>query len=370
MIWVFMNHVSELIWGGPSLGNPHEGWPPLSERLGEWQPLGGYGAWNLPVNAFRYVGWLGDQAVALFLIASGFGLALSLLQHPRSEPAQWRRFYFRRLWRIYPLWWTVHLIPLFRWVTGRLPPGQSLPLILSLAGFRADATTYYFYSPSWWFIGLLIQLYIAFPLLWTLMDKLGPIRFLAAAIVSSAIARGAGMIFFGPYVDPWLRGSVFITRLPEFALGMALAHMMQADPVAWDARLRSRASILMAAGLYFAGTAISLTWLGMTVAPFVVCLGSFGLLYPLLAPRPSGSRAGFLGWVGVHSYAIYLVHEIVLQRFMTPSVLTSRVIFLIIVCAGLSAIIGVGLEWALDCAAKALTRAAGTRRGSADRRLA
>src|SRR6266849_3991165 len=81
MIWVFLNHAAEQIWGGLYLGNPGEGWPPFSERLIQLQPLEGHGWWNLPVNVFRYVGLLGDQAVALFLIASGFGLAASLLKH-------------------------------------------------------------------------------------------------------------------------------------------------------------------------------------------------------------------------------------------------------------------------------------------------
>ncbi|HVR84632.1 MAG TPA: acyltransferase family protein, partial [Planctomycetota bacterium] len=226
--------------------------------------------------------------------------------------------------------------------------------LLSLAGLRVDGSTFYRYSPSWWFVGLLLQLYLLFPLLWTLMNRLGPIRFLVGAVVSSAIARGAGMVFFGPYMDPWLRGSVFITRLPEFALGMALARVIEDAPDPWEVRLRSRACTLAATGLYLVGTALSLTWAGMTIAPFVVGLGLLGMLYPLLAAGSRGSRAGALGWVGVHSYGIYLVHESVMYRWVAPSDSRSRVILLLFACAGLSVLIGVGLEWCFGRAASAM----------------
>jgi len=348
LIWVFLNHVSELLLGSPNIGNPYDGWPPFSDRLGQLQPLLGHGLWNLPLNLFRYVGWLGDQAVALFLIASGFGLAASLLKPRSSGPLRWREFYRRRLWRIYPLWWTVHIGPMLKWVTGRLPAGERLPLLLDLAGFRAVRSTFSYYAASWWFMGLLIQLYLFFPLAWILMKKLGAVRFLVAAVVISAIARGVGMLIFGDYMDPWLRGSVLITRFPEFALGMALAQMMHDAPDRWDARLRSRSSLLAAGTIYLAGTALSLTWAGMTVAPFIVGLGSLGVLYPFLNPASPGWGSRGLQWVGVHTYAIYLVHEKVIYKLIAPSApLSLRVVLLIIAAAGLSVLIGVGLEWGI-----------------------
>ena len=39
-------------------------------------PLEIDGAAGIFINLMRYVGWLGDQGVQLFLVASGFGLAL------------------------------------------------------------------------------------------------------------------------------------------------------------------------------------------------------------------------------------------------------------------------------------------------------
>jgi len=357
LIWVFLNHVSELLLGSPNIGNPYDEWPPFADRLSQLQPLQGYGWWDLPVNLFRYVGWLGDQAVALFLIASGFGLAASLLKHQSSGPVRWREFYGRRLWRIYPLWWIVHIGPVIKWVAGRLPAEEKLPLLLDLTGFRAVRSTFSYYAASWWFMGLLLQLYVLFPLAWILMKKMGSLRFLVAAVVISTIARGAGMVVFRSYMDPWLRGSVFITRFPEFALGMALAQVLQDAPGRWDARLRSRAFILSAGAVYLAGTALSLTWAGMTVAPFIVGLGAVGVLYPLLNPACPGWGSKVLRWVGVHTYAIYLVHEKVVFKLIAPDApLSLRVILLIIAAAGLSVLIGVVLEWGIRRATDLVSR--------------
>lgn len=343
LIWVFLNHVSEALWGGPAIGNPCRDWPPLADRLRQLEPLAGGGIWMLPMNLVRYAGWLGDQAVSLFLIASGVGLVWSLGSAPAK--VRWTDFYARRIFRLYPLWWLVHALAVLKLARGQLSPGAPIHLLLSLTGIRVDRSTFYFYSPSWWFVGLLLQLYLLFPLLWRAMERMGPTRFLAAAIALAAATRGAGMILFGDYIDPWLRGSVFITRLPEFALGMVLARMFREDPLATDLRLRSRGVVLASAGLYLAGTAISITWAGMAVAPFLVGLGAFGLLYPLLVRTP---RGGTLGWIGVHSYAIYLVHQTVIGKLLgghpsNPGAVSPRVI----AAAVISVSAGVALEWLL-----------------------
>jgi peptidoglycan/LPS O-acetylase OafA/YrhL len=345
LVWIFLNHAAEQIWRGASLGNPYPDWPPLLERIRQWAPLGGYGLWGLPVNLFRYVGWLGDQAVGVFLIASGFGLTWGLLRNRSPGPIVWKEFYLRRVWRIYPLWWAAHALLLAKWLIKGLPPGDASKLILSLAGLRMTPSTFEFYSPSWWFIGLLIQLYLVFPILFLGMNRWGPRKFLIATLVVAALARGLGMMVFKDYMDPWIRGSIFITRLPEFVLGMVMADALGKRPERTEARLRSRPSLLASGALYLLGTFLSLTWAGMTVAPFVVGLGAFGLLYPLLSRGGSGSRPGVLGWIGFHSYPLYLVHQSVLARLVTDThVLTGNGVIRIL----LSAVLTVAVAWVLE----------------------
>jgi len=342
LIWIFLNHASEELWDGFALGNPCKDWPPLSSRLDQLRPVEGHGVWGLPLNLFRYVGLLGDQGVALFLIASGFGLAWSLAQSGGPGAGGWKEFYFRRLFRIYPLWWAVHAHVVLKWCLGRLP-GEGRPLLLSLAGIRIDGATFYYHIAAWWFVGLLVQLYVLFPLLWICLRKLGPLRFLLGSAVLAALARGVGMLTFSDYIDPWLRGSVFITRLPEFAAGMSLAVWLRENRDATQALLCRGRSVLLSAGLYLLGTGLSITWWGMTVAPLLVGLGILGMLYPLLN---RGSRSGALAWLGVHSYAIYLVHSSVVIRLLHGSTSVSAgVVLRILAAAGLSVLIGVALEW-------------------------
>ena len=108
LIWIFINHAVEAVFGGAYLGNPFYGWPPLQERITQWLLLDGYGIWTIPINLWRYTGWLGDQGVNLFLIISGFGLTWGLLSH-QNNTFPIIQFYQRRFWRIFPLWWGAHI---------------------------------------------------------------------------------------------------------------------------------------------------------------------------------------------------------------------------------------------------------------------
>jgi hypothetical protein len=83
------------------------------------------------------------------------------------------------------------------------------------------------------------------------------------------------LLLFHDYLDAWSRGAIFVTRLPEFALGMALAGWMHAAPVATDARLRARATRAPRLVALATGVVLSLGLLGMTVAPFLLATAVF-----------------------------------------------------------------------------------------------
>ena len=172
LLWIVLVHWSERVFGFPLFANPSNHWPPFPELIAQLQPLVGYGDWDWPLSVLRLIGWMGDGGVQLFLIASGFGLTLALL--PRGEGMRWGDFYRRRLGRIYPMWWLAHLGLL---VLGLLIPIGISPVSetfwLSFLGFRATPETIYVLSPAWWFIGLILQLYAVFPLLYWLLTRLG-----------------------------------------------------------------------------------------------------------------------------------------------------------------------------------------------------
>ena len=112
MLWVVLNHVTEQLAGGNIAADPTGSWPPLHERIAQWQSsVTGFGAFSWPLTAARDVGWLADQAVSIFIILSGFGLALGLIASHAGPTLDAPDFLKRRLRRIYPLWWgRAHLV--------------------------------------------------------------------------------------------------------------------------------------------------------------------------------------------------------------------------------------------------------------------
>lgn len=361
LLWIVLNHVSEAVWGGPHLANPTRRWPELAERFGQFAPLSGHGLWDVPLNLLRWLGWTGDQGVQLFLIASGFGLAWGLLAGRRREAAaptgagtaagtgaaaatgaapSWRDlpplplgwFFRRRVARVYPLWWGAHLLfllPAFALGWGIF--SLSKELLLSLAGLRVTPPSFYWAFPAWWFIGLLLQLYAVFPLLWAGLRRWGPGRLLAACVVAGLAARAAVLLLL-PGVDMWLRGAVFVTRLPEFALGVALAAWLARDRARVDAWLRRPGTVALGALAWLAGMGLSGTWWGMTAAPLLLGAGAFAVLYAALggcSGRGAGGGGGArepaaLAWAGRHSYALFLVHHPLIMLLLErdrPSVL-------------------------------------------------
>lgn len=366
LAWIFLNHVVERVFGFPYIANPFPGWPPLSERVAQLAPLSGYGVWSVPVNLARYLGWSGDQGVQLFLIVSGFGLTWGLLGRYGAARFPLAGFYRRRAARIYPLWWGVHAVFAATWLVAGVGMAFTDPaLYLSMLGIRVTPGLLYYFAPAWWYIGLLIQLYLVYPLLWAGLHRLGPGRLLVLSCVVGFALRAAGLALFDGYLDAWQRGAVFVTRLPEFVLGMSLAAYLHRAPEATERWLRSPGATLLAVGAYVIGTVLSLTLLGMTVAPFLLGAGALIVLYPLLVSRAARSPAARpVIWAGRHSYSLYLVHHPVIM-FLVPMGLASqrRALAGSALAVALTLIGGIALERGVDivqAAAGRVRRRAGT----------
>jgi peptidoglycan/LPS O-acetylase OafA/YrhL len=312
LVWIFLNHAVERIFGFPSMENPTSDWPPVEDRIGQLAPMAGHGLWDVPLNVLRYVGWTGDQGVQLFLIVSGFALTWGALNRYGEQPLPAFDFYRRRLARIYPLWWAVHLFALGAIMF--LASSRSIEMTkfaLSMLGVRVTGPLFYYLVSSWWFIGLILQLYLVYPLIWGGLRRVGPLRTLVLSCVCAFTIRGIGLAAFTEYLDPWQRGAIFVTRLPEFTLGVCLAWWMFHDRIATESRLNHPASVGIAVAGYGVGLILSFSLIGMTIAPFLLGAGAFVLLYGVLqrVTRRNGVGRGALAWIGVHSYALFLVHE-------------------------------------------------------------
>ena len=318
---VFLNHIVERILGFPQIANPKAAWPPFSERLAQLSPLTGHGAWNVPLNLLRWTGWFGEHGVELFLIISGFGLTWGLLTRYGNGDLPIRKYYFRRAERIYPLWWGAHLVFMAIWLLTNTGLSMTDPnTYLSLLGIRLTEAQLYYFSPAWWYVGLLLQLYLIYPLLWNALRRWGPWKLLLVGCSIAFVARALGSLVFKDYLDAWLRGAVFITRLPEFLFGISLAFWFYRDPKRTGTRLCASSTQILAIAACIVSFPLALTLPGMSVVPFLLGTGLFLLLYALLVKiTNSGGRTVKLGtWIGRHSFSLYLIHH-PFVRFLLPA---------------------------------------------------
>jgi peptidoglycan/LPS O-acetylase OafA/YrhL len=268
-----------------------------------------------PVNrAPFWAGWFiyGRFAVVVFIVLSGFSLALSPVRHG------WRldglsRFAERRVRRIVPAYWAALAFSLaVAWLV--VPqPGQRAPdagsvvvnglLVQNLVSAPSP-------NRPFWSIAVEAQLYILFPLLLLVVRRWGAIVMVAAVTL---VVATIGIV--GPHV-PHL-DFVVIQSPPDlaalFAVGILTAGIVGAGTTrrSWPwAGLALAAAAPVLATIWWQGSVWTLDhlfWVDLMLGPAVGCLlaglatGQPAPLLRLLDTRPLRS----LGW---SSYSLYLTH--------------------------------------------------------------
>lgn len=321
IFWIICDHLVWRLFISPfPISGPSNDWPPIAERIQQLAPLSGYGIWDIPLNLFRWIGGLGFEGVQLFLVASGFGLTWSLLRRGQARP-DWRDYYVRRFWRIYPIWWVAHLAIL---TLGLLTPltfgvDPTRPGVwASLLGLRIGAQQMYVFSASWWFVGMIIQFYAVFPFVFWLFERCGWRRFLAVMLPIGIAVRAAGLWLFDQplagmhYLDAWSHGAIFLSRLPEFVLGMALAGAMAEAPERVERKLSSPRLLVAAAIVLPLAILLSLLVLPSAIASVLMvcaCLVLVRRLAKLVEVWTPGVMTP-MRWCGVHSLSLCLVNQL------------------------------------------------------------
>jgi peptidoglycan/LPS O-acetylase OafA/YrhL len=254
----------------------------------------------------------GRFAVVVFIVLSGFSLALAPARHG------WRldgvsRFARRRAWRILPAYWAALAFSLsVAWLLVR-PPGQGVPGSSSvLVNGLLVQNLVLVPSPNraFWSIAVEAQLYVLFPLLLLMVRRRGVIMMVAAVTLVVAIV---GIV--GPRVSHL---DVFVIQsAPDlaalFAVGILAAGIVGAGrarrswPWAW---LALAAAVPVLATIWWQGSVWTLDhlfWVDLTLGPAVACLlaalatGHPAPLLRLLDTRPLRS-------LGLSSYSLYLTH--------------------------------------------------------------
>ena len=184
---------------------------------------------NQEIFNFRTLASLGFAGVNVFILLSGFGLTLSMTKvyinhNNKYKNISWKRFFYRRLIRIYPLYIIAHIL---FFITGALLGKYAdMPLdigfLLSITGLRVFFPKYFWYGPdAFWFIGLIIQFYLLFPFLFWLLLKFKQAKFFLITFIICAISRLICSELENHYV---LMLGLASNRIAEFYLGMILGY--------------------------------------------------------------------------------------------------------------------------------------------------
>jgi len=246
---------------------------------------------------------LGSQAVSVFLLLSGFGLTYALGESVRPV-AGWRAWYRHRLLRLFPMYWVAHIV----WLVSPFIPHYDpvdWRFFASFAGNRVwPAELFYYANPAWWFFGLILQLYLVFPLLAALLRRLGPALFL---IVAAAFTIGNRWFLLDV---PLSGGAFFGSRLWEFAAGMSLGLLLRRERERTLGWLLGMPGLAAGVLLYAAGFLSYRPGLSFTCTDGLVGMGLFALLAHLCRGLLAlgGLRRPLL-FLGTFSYGFYLLHE-------------------------------------------------------------
>jgi peptidoglycan/LPS O-acetylase OafA/YrhL len=258
------------------------------------------------------VSGLGFHAVGVFIILSGWTLMQSTMRRAESDPAAagWGTWYRARFMRLYPMYWVAHLVYLLSPFVARLEPVDDR-IILSLLGLRfIDIQMNFMYlNAAWWYVSMLIQFYLIFPLLFLTARRVEPWWFLLIACVVGFFARYVLLVAW-PQNGLWVLGGFAICRLPEFALGMSLAMWHARSPARVEWFLLRGAGLTL--GLLLYPVALQLyhglyDYIFVDFATGTCCMleivGIAGII--LLFKKP----AKLFGLVGLYSYGLYLIHQ-------------------------------------------------------------
>jgi peptidoglycan/LPS O-acetylase OafA/YrhL len=273
-------------------------WPAFPRNVGPW-----------------WVGWLlyGHLAVAVFIVVSGFSLALAPMRSGGSLKGGTRRFLRRRAWRIVPPYWAALVLSTI--ITALiLQPDLSGGMVAR--GFVVHGLLVQDIVPSvtpngaFWSIAIEWQIYFLFPLIlllgrWTSV-RTSVLCTVALVVFAELIATLGSPLNKIHHVSPQF--------LALFALGVLAVKVGQGDLAPRLRRLLALAGAAALAG--FVVVAIvegsvwvvnQYFWVDLVFGTAIACVmaAMFGGGLPRVR-RVLSSRVALT--IGLFSYSIYLLH--------------------------------------------------------------
>jgi peptidoglycan/LPS O-acetylase OafA/YrhL len=300
-----------------------------------------------------WLGWLlyGHLAVAVFIVVSGFSLALAPLRNGGTLQGGLGRFIRRRAWRILPPYWAALGISVVVMAAAIDPAFDGPTIVRSVAvhgTLLQDVIGSRTPNGAFWSIAVEWQIYFLFPLVLLVGRRFG--------VATAAVSAGAIAVLAHLVAQLGHPASKLDDLTPQFFALFALG-VLAADLGMRERAARARRPLAAAAAAVLSGFAVlaltqgsvwmvaSYFWIDLLFGVGVACL--LGLLScggARVAERALGSRLGRR--LGLFSYSIYLIHAPLLALMVSVVVRPLGLAPLV----GFGALLVLGLPIILTCA--------------------
>jgi peptidoglycan/LPS O-acetylase OafA/YrhL len=341
IVWVVLFH----LWGDLEFfpGAPSDYYASFSDELS------GGSAWAAFTAFTDLLFRLGFQGVPLFMMISGVSLTVSAYR--AGDRLDWTRFFRHRFQKLMIPYWagvllTYGVIAAIAWrqasigdvaFTDAFTGGVTISRysIVNVDGGVVYASfalvprlmrAEWFFAPqlALWFVGLIAQYYLLFPLLFFVMRRAGVVPFLLATF---ALTVGANWWIVDQYGAPEFKFALATGwapfRLFEFTAGMAIGWLLAAPSPERQRALavvRHPATIVLLVALGLAahttGDLLIGRWTALYWQSLALPLSTLGLAMlalPLLVRRPGRFEASLamrgLITIGVMSYTVLIISD-------------------------------------------------------------
>lgn len=290
-------------------------------------------------NLFSFLWVYGFTSVNLFLLLSGFVLTYSAMKSNTFSPLL--PYYYKKLKRLLiPFYVTLLLGVGILFLRNILyPMFAGMPMYsfwdllktLFLPFLVYDIPFLQKFNGDLWFITLILQLYILFPLLYYFLKKYGAWKFIGACFALTVAYRFVatyylstapmGVIF--PARNSYLLFSFFLPRLFEFTLGMSLGYWQFRDSRVLEKFLGGWQFLAATAVMLF-GFSLNMFRPGWIFSDAVISVGLFAVLLNIgvFAARVGVIKTLMLK-LSESSYEIYLLHHYLLNYLLMPLILVT-----------------------------------------------